>query len=82
MKNHIGAYQAKTHLSEILDQVANGESFTITKHGVPVARLVPAVPVDSQPTKQVVEEMLSFKLEDKKSKKVKIAQMLKEGRRF
>jgi len=41
----IGAFEAKTHLSKLLDQVAKGEQFTITKHGVPVARLVSAKPV-------------------------------------
>lgn len=38
----VGAYEAKTHLPRLLDAVAAGESVTITKHGVPVARLVPA----------------------------------------
>lgn len=37
----IGAYEAKTHLPRLLDQVEKGESFTITKHGREVARLVP-----------------------------------------
>jgi prevent-host-death family protein len=38
----IGAFEAKTHLSSLLERVAQGESFTITRHGKPVARLVPA----------------------------------------
>lgn len=38
---YIGAFDAKTHLSRLLDQVAAGESFTITKHGGPVAKLAP-----------------------------------------
>lgn len=37
----IGAYEAKTHLPRLLDEVAAGESITITKHGQPVAILVP-----------------------------------------
>lgn len=37
----IGAYEAKTHLPRLLDDVAKGERITITKHGVPVAVLVP-----------------------------------------
>ena len=37
----IGAYEAKTHLPRLLDRVARGESLTITRHGKPVARLVP-----------------------------------------
>ena len=41
----IGSYEAKTHLPRLLDRVARGESLTITRHGRPVARLVP---VDSR----------------------------------
>jgi prevent-host-death family protein len=42
----IGAFEAKTHLSQLLEQVARGECFTITRHGVPVAVLGPvSVPV-------------------------------------
>ena len=37
----IGAYEAKTHLPKLLDRVARGESLTITRHGKPVAKLVP-----------------------------------------
>jgi len=37
----VGAFEAKTHLSKLIDSVAAGEQVTITKHGVPVARLVP-----------------------------------------
>lgn len=39
--NIIGAYEAKTHLSELLQKVEAGEEITITKHGAPVAKLVP-----------------------------------------
>ena len=42
-----GSYFArvpKTHLSALLDRVLKGEEITITRHGVPVARLVPVTP--------------------------------------
>lgn len=39
--NAVGAYEAKTHLSELLEKVEAGEEITITKHGAPVAKLVP-----------------------------------------
>lgn len=35
----IGAYEAKTHLPRLLDEVEAGASFVITRHGRPVARL-------------------------------------------
>src|SRR5437867_1303249 len=38
----VGSYEAKTHLPQLLGQVAKGERITITRHGVPVALLVPA----------------------------------------
>lgn len=38
----LGAYEAKTNLSRLLDEVEAGESYAITKHGRPVALLVPA----------------------------------------
>lgn len=43
----VGAYEAKTHLPRLLDEVAAGETIVITKRGVPVARLVP--PEDDRP---------------------------------
>ena len=39
----IGAFDAKTKLSEILRKVEQGERFTITLRGRPVANLVPVV---------------------------------------
>jgi prevent-host-death family protein len=41
MANVVGAYEAKTRLSELLEKVEAGEEITITKHGSPVAKLVP-----------------------------------------
>ena len=37
----IGAFEAKTHLGELLDRVARGEEVLITRRGKPVARLCP-----------------------------------------
>jgi prevent-host-death family protein len=37
----IGAFEAKTHFSELLVKVSNGESIIITRHGEEVAMLVP-----------------------------------------
>lgn len=35
----VGAFEAKTHLSALLDEVARGETIIITRRGRPVARL-------------------------------------------
>jgi prevent-host-death family protein len=38
----VGLFDAKTHLSELVDRAGQGEEITITKRGAAVARLVPA----------------------------------------
>jgi len=38
----VGAFEARTHLSELPDRVSQGETITITRHGAPAAMLVPA----------------------------------------
>ena len=45
--NIVGAYEAKTRFSQLLERVAAGEEITITRHGNPVARLVPVLPAYS-----------------------------------
>jgi prevent-host-death family protein len=42
----VGAFEAKTTLSALLERVAEGEEVLITKHGRAIARIVPAVGVD------------------------------------
>jgi prevent-host-death family protein len=44
MIKEIGAFEAKTHLSRLLDEVAGGETIYITKHGKRVAELRPPAP--------------------------------------
>ena len=44
----VGAFEAKTHLSSLLDRVAEGEEVLITRHGKPVARLVSAARIDRE----------------------------------
>ena len=39
----IGAFEAKNTLGTLLDRVERGEEIVITRHGKPVARLVPHV---------------------------------------
>lgn len=40
----LAVYEAKTRLSELLNEVERGEQFVITRRGVAVARLVGAAP--------------------------------------
>jgi len=57
----VGAYEAKTHLSGLLDKVAHGERITITKHGVPVARLVPVEGSLRADPREAIERLKDFR---------------------
>ena len=46
----VGAFEAKTHLSTLLERVSRGEEVLITRHGKAVARLVPAAAADRERT--------------------------------
>jgi prevent-host-death family protein len=53
----VGAYEAKTHLPRLLAEVERGATVTITRHGRPVARLVPISNAGSQSVDELVQEM-------------------------
>lgn len=76
----VGAYEAKTHLSQLLDRVAKGERITITRHGVPVADLVP---VDPRPHGSISETIAALK-EFRRGQRLEgdsLRDMIEEGRR-
>ena len=53
----IGAFEAKTHLAELLDRVELGEELEITRRGRPVARLVPAADARQQRAAEAVRRL-------------------------
>jgi prevent-host-death family protein len=57
----VGAYEAKTHLAELLDQVGAGESITVTRHGVPVARLCPPPDQPDSTVEETIREIRRFR---------------------
>lgn len=57
----VGAYEAKTHLSGLLAKVAQGERITITKHGVPVAVLVPVEESLRPDPREAIERLKDFR---------------------
>ena len=57
----IGAYEAKTHLPRLLDDVAGGEAITITKHGVAVAILGPVSVPSSVAAREAIAGLRAFR---------------------
>jgi prevent-host-death family protein len=56
----IGAFDAKTRLSEILRKVEQGERFTITKRGRAVADVVPSQLKDRRSAAEAVRRLLAM----------------------
>ena len=53
----IGAYDAKTHLPKLLERVEKGERFVITRHGKPVAELIPVAARDTAAITRAIAEV-------------------------
>lgn len=79
----VGILEAKTRLSELVASATNGETVTITRHGKPVAKLVPYRATDraAQARRQrAVAALLS--MPRAKLRGLTIRQLIEEGRRF
>ena len=77
----IGAYEAKTHLPQLLDRVARGERLTITRHGKPVAQLLP-VATDRQQAQQAAARIVERRRHLKKAPLAELMAAIHEGHRY
>ena len=57
----VGAFEAKTHLSALLDRVEAGEEVVITRHGRPIARLVGAGATDRARAAAAFEMLIAMR---------------------
>jgi prevent-host-death family protein len=78
----VGAYEAKTHLPQLLDRVARGEEILITRNGRPVARLVPEPADEITDIRSVIAEIREFRKGRKLGDDITIRELIEEGRRF
>jgi prevent-host-death family protein len=77
----VGSYEAKTHLPRLLEKVAKGERIIITKHGLPVAELVPASEKRTTDLKIVIKELKKLRKRIRLGG-LSVREMIEEGRRF
>ena len=80
----IGTFEAKTHLTRLLSQVAKGERILITNRGRPAAMLVPPDAEDRGDVESIVTDILAARAEHGPTlgKGWTIRRMREEGRRF
>lgn len=77
----IGARELRTHLSKLLDRVADGEHLTITKHGKPVARLVP-VTTREERAQEALDRITELRRHIKLAPLEELMAMTHEGHRY
>ncbi len=76
----VGAYEAKTHLPALLRRVEEGERIIITRHGVPVAELVPPGRGSRMAAHEAVAELRSFGVGRKLGGDLTLRDLIDEGR--
>jgi len=79
--SEIGAFEAKTHLPRLLERVRNGERFVITKHGQPVAELIPYRKRDPDKIRAAIESLKKFQKTHSLGG-LSVREMIDEGRRY
>ena len=77
----VGAYQAKTHLPRLLERVRRGESVTITKHGRPIARLVPVAADDEDRARQAANRIRRRRQRRRGAPLAELMETIHEGHR-
>jgi prevent-host-death family protein len=76
----VGAFEAKTRLSELLREVERGASFVIQRRGKTVARLVP--PARAEQAQDLAQILAGFRrIRQRIRGRVKIRELIEEGRR-
>jgi prevent-host-death family protein len=60
MTKTVGAFEAKTHFSALLEEIEQGGEITITKHGRPVAKLVPVTERQRMTAAEAIEGLLKL----------------------
>ena len=56
----VGAFEAKTHFSALLQRIEHGEEIVITKHGKAIARLSPILSDNHQKVLNAVQKIKSL----------------------
>jgi prevent-host-death family protein len=75
----VGAYEAKTRLSQLIDEAAKGKEIIITKHGVPVAALIPVAGPRQKDPQAAIAGIKDFR-RGRRLAGLSMREMIEEGR--
>lgn len=76
----VGVYKVKTHLASLLERVEKGEEVTVTRHGVPIAKIVP---IDRNKSRESIHDAVARIRELRKGNRLnglRIRDLIEEGR--
>ena len=82
MAQFIGAFEAKTHFSQIIEKAEQGADFVVTRRGKPVAMILPLEKEPEMTFKEAVEQLLEMrKLYRGKPGSFNIREAIEDGRK-
>ena len=79
--SEIGAFEAKTHLLRLLERCRKDERFMITKHGNPVAELIPFRKRDREKIRAAIQDLKAFQKAQSLGR-VSVRKMTEQGRKY
>ena len=77
----VGTLEARNNLSQLVERAERGEIITITRHGVPVAKIVPADNVERGGNQQAVDDWIKLRSGNRLGKGLDARNLIDEGRR-
>ena len=82
MTREVQASEAKTHLPQLLDEVERGETIIITRHGRPIARIIPEAHRRQQEIDEAIADIKEFGKQTGKATVEEILSLIREGRKY
>ena len=77
----VGAFDAKTHLNELLQRASKGETIQITRRGIPVAKLSPPDSIQKEDARSLAASIRRLR-RGATLGKLSIRELIDEGRRY
>lgn len=78
---HVGAFEAKTHFSALLDEVQQGKTVVVTRYGTAVAKLCPVDELHTASTASVIAAMRASRRQQSLGPELSVRALMEEGRR-
>lgn len=79
--SEVSAYEAKTHLSQLLERARKGERIVITRHGTPVAELGPPGAVQQADPDALLDAFARLRARTNVDPDFNLKELVEEGRR-